>query len=48
MDMDGTPSLHGYYMPAEWEPHSQCWIGWPVSHFFCWIYLGILNLAFLG
>lgn len=18
-------------MPAEWEPHSQCWMGWPVS-----------------
>ncbi|KAL6177940.1 hypothetical protein ACLB2K_049461 [Fragaria x ananassa] len=29
MNMEGTPSSHGYYMPAEWEPHSQCWIGWP-------------------
>ncbi|KAE9467230.1 hypothetical protein C3L33_00881, partial [Rhododendron williamsianum] len=29
MDVDGTPALHGYRMPAEWEPHSQCWIGWP-------------------
>jgi len=29
MDADGTPSLKGYRMPAEWEPHSQCWIGWP-------------------
>lgn len=30
MDVDGTPAIHGYRMPAEWEPHSQCWIGWPV------------------
>ncbi|KAL6994987.1 agmatine deiminase [Sarracenia purpurea var. burkii] len=29
MDAEGTPALHGYRMPAEWEPHSQCWIGWP-------------------
>ncbi|GMY15427.1 agmatine deiminase-like [Fagus crenata] len=29
MDLEGTPTRHGYYMPAEWEPHSQCWLGWP-------------------
>ncbi|PSS08324.1 Agmatine deiminase [Actinidia chinensis var. chinensis] len=29
MDAEGTPALHGYRMPAEWEPHSQCWMGWP-------------------
>ncbi|XP_058179252.1 agmatine deiminase-like isoform X2 [Rhododendron vialii] len=29
MDADGTPALNGYRMPAEWESHSQCWIGWP-------------------
>ncbi|KAK3007724.1 hypothetical protein RJ639_013874, partial [Escallonia herrerae] len=29
MDLEGTPAVHGYHMPAEWEPHSQCWIGWP-------------------
>ncbi|GAB2287738.1 hypothetical protein Dimus_022099 [Dionaea muscipula] len=29
IDMDGTPALHGYHMPAEWEPHSHCWMGWP-------------------
>ncbi|XAR63855.1 Agmatine deiminase [Bertholletia excelsa] len=29
MDVDGTLALQGYRMPAEWEPHSQCWIGWP-------------------
>lgn len=29
MDVEGTPELHGYRMPAEWEPHSQCWMGWP-------------------
>ncbi|XP_044476293.1 agmatine deiminase [Mangifera indica] len=29
MEMKGTPAAHGYRMPAEWEPHSQCWMGWP-------------------
>ncbi|GAA0157654.1 hypothetical protein LIER_14879 [Lithospermum erythrorhizon] len=29
MNLQGTPVEHGYYMPAEWAPHSQCWIGWP-------------------
>ncbi|OMO60903.1 Peptidyl-arginine deiminase, Porphyromonas-type [Corchorus capsularis] len=29
MEMKGTPSLLGYHMPAEWEPHSHCWMGWP-------------------
>lgn len=29
MDMEGKPAVHGYRMPAEWEPHSQCWMGWP-------------------
>ncbi|XP_034672987.1 agmatine deiminase [Vitis riparia] len=29
MEIEGTPALHGYHMPAEWEPHSQCWMGWP-------------------
>ncbi|XP_065860643.1 agmatine deiminase [Euphorbia lathyris] len=28
-DMVGSPVSHGYRMPAEWEPHSQTWIGWP-------------------
>ncbi|KAK4750779.1 hypothetical protein SAY87_004261 [Trapa incisa] len=27
--MKGTPVANGYYMPAEWEPHSQTWMGWP-------------------
>lgn len=31
MDLEGPPASHGFYMPAEWEPHSQCWMGWPVS-----------------
>jgi agmatine deiminase len=26
-----APAVHGYSMPAEWEPHSQTWMGWPVS-----------------
>ncbi|KAF5730226.1 hypothetical protein HS088_TW20G00599 [Tripterygium wilfordii] len=29
VEMKGTPAEHGFYMPAEWEPHSQCWMGWP-------------------
>ncbi|XP_047314255.1 agmatine deiminase-like [Impatiens glandulifera] len=29
MDLKETPVFHGYRMPAEWEPHSMCWIGWP-------------------
>ncbi|KAJ6411496.1 hypothetical protein OIU84_008133 [Salix udensis] len=24
-----APVVHGYSMPAEWEPHSQTWMGWP-------------------
>ncbi|KAF6166320.1 hypothetical protein GIB67_015866 [Kingdonia uniflora] len=29
MEIEGKPALLGYHMPAEWEPHSQCWMGWP-------------------
>ncbi|KAG7944374.1 hypothetical protein I3843_15G097800 [Carya illinoinensis] len=29
MDLKGSPALDGYRMPAEWETHSQCWMGWP-------------------
>lgn len=24
-----TPAQLGYRMPAEWEPHSACWLSWP-------------------
>ncbi|MEJ5298565.1 MAG: agmatine deiminase [Armatimonadota bacterium] len=24
-----TPRRDGFRMPAEWEPHSRCWMGWP-------------------
>ncbi|KAL6845774.1 hypothetical protein ACP4OV_024349 [Aristida adscensionis] len=27
--MEGSPAKMGFRMPAEWEPHQQCWIGWP-------------------
>ncbi|KQJ89993.1 uncharacterized protein LOC100825642 isoform X2 [Brachypodium distachyon] len=27
--LEGTPAALGFRMPAEWEPHDQCWIGWP-------------------
>ncbi|KAG2334444.1 hypothetical protein Bca52824_005624 [Brassica carinata] len=26
---ESPPAEHGFYMPAEWEPHAQTWIGWP-------------------
>lgn len=29
MDLEEKPSTMGYRMPAEWEPHHQCWMGWP-------------------
>ncbi|KAE8721527.1 Agmatine deiminase [Hibiscus syriacus] len=29
MEMKAAPSHLGFHMPAEWEPHSQCWMGWP-------------------
>ncbi|KAL2935482.1 Agmatine deiminase [Bienertia sinuspersici] len=29
MEETGVPANHGYWMPAEWEPHSHCWMGWP-------------------
>lgn len=27
--MEGTPRHHGFHMPAEWDLHKQCWLGWP-------------------
>ncbi|RWW03451.1 hypothetical protein GW17_00033388 [Ensete ventricosum] len=29
--LEEKPALLGFHMPAEWEPHQQCWMGWPVS-----------------
>ncbi|KAF9592857.1 hypothetical protein IFM89_017822 [Coptis chinensis] len=29
MEIKGKAALLGYHMPAEWETHSQCWMGWP-------------------
>ena len=26
-----TPSSLGYRMPAEWEPHERCIMGWPTQ-----------------
>lgn len=28
-DMQEKPAHLGFRMPAEWEPHSHCWMGWP-------------------
>lgn len=27
--LEGLPAKMGFRMPAEWEPHEQCWMGWP-------------------
>lgn len=27
--MKNTPIIERFYMPAEWYPHSHCWMGWP-------------------
>ncbi|CAN6268162.1 unnamed protein product [Urochloa humidicola] len=27
--LEGRPANLGFRMPAEWEPHEQCWMGWP-------------------
>jgi len=27
--LEGHPAKMGFRMPAEWEPHEQCWMGWP-------------------
>ena len=27
--LSSTPKQDGYYMPAEWAPHKQCWLIWP-------------------
>uniref|UniRef100_A0A804RK50 Agmatine deiminase n=1 Tax=Zea mays TaxID=4577 RepID=A0A804RK50_MAIZE len=27
--IQGRPAEMGFRMPAEWEPHEQCWMGWP-------------------
>jgi agmatine deiminase len=24
-----SPAERGFYMPAEWAPHSRCWMAWP-------------------
>lgn len=24
-----TPASDGFYMPAEWVPHTRCWMAWP-------------------
>jgi hypothetical protein len=31
--VEGRPAKMGFRMPAEWEPHEQCWMGWPVLSF---------------
>ena len=27
--LSSTPRADGYRMPAEWAPHSGCWMAWP-------------------
>lgn len=35
-----TPSSSGFLMPAEWHPHSRCWMGWP-CHLPTWHGIGL-------
>ncbi|MAG68078.1 MAG: agmatine deiminase, partial [Pseudomonadales bacterium] len=28
-NLHSTPQHDGYFMPAEWAPHSQTWMIWP-------------------
>ncbi len=30
--MNIKPKNSGFYMPAEWEPHTRCWMAWPCHH----------------
>lgn len=34
------PKKTGYYMPAEWHPHKQCWMAWP-CHQDTWRHIGL-------
>lgn len=35
-----TPKQSGFYMPAEWHPHEQCWMAWP-CHKDSWSKIGL-------
>ena len=27
-----VPAQAGWFMPAEWWPHTRCWMAWPTHH----------------
>lgn len=35
-----TPKQRGFFMPAEWYPHEQCWMAWP-CHLDTWSKIGL-------
>lgn len=35
-----TPKQNGFFMPAEWHPHEQCWMAWP-CHLDSWANIGL-------
>ena len=35
-----TPKQSGFFMPAEWHPHEQCWMAWP-CHVETWSKIGL-------
>ncbi|MDR3502770.1 MAG: agmatine deiminase family protein [Legionella sp.] len=35
-----TPKQSGFFMPAEWHPHEQCWMAWP-CHLETWSKIGL-------
>lgn len=34
------PKQSGFYMPAEWHPHTRCWMAWP-RHLETWASIGL-------
>ena len=34
------PNQHGFKMPAEWHPHTGCWMAWP-CHLQTWAAIGL-------
>lgn len=40
MIKEPSPKESGFFMPAEWQPHSTCWMAWP-CHLSTWSKIGL-------